>query len=168
MVAEKRVKDSQVELNHFMMPEHANPLGKVHGGVMMRLVDEAGALCALRHAQRPVVTIAIDSMTFLSPVLVGNVVTLHASLNYVGTTSMEVGVKVTAENPLTGERTHTNSAYLVYVALDDQGHPTPAPHLILETEVEKQRWEEAKARQAYRLQRKKGGAISPPAQKETA
>jgi uncharacterized protein (TIGR00369 family) len=157
MLTEKRVRDSQIELNQFTLPEHANPLGNVHGGVIMKMVDEAGALCAMRHAQRPVVTVAIDSMTFHSPVQVGNVVTLQASLNYVGTSSMEVGVRVTAENPLSGQRTHTNTAFLVYVALDDQGRPTKVPRLILETETEKRRWEEAKARQAYRLQRQNRG-----------
>jgi len=149
----KRVKDSEVMLHQFMLPEHANPLGNVHGGIIMKLVDEAGGLCAMRHAQRPAVTIAVDSMTFHSPVHVGNLVTLRASLNYVGNTSMEVGVKVTAENPITGECTHTNSAYLVYVALDDAGRPAKVPGLILETEAERRRWEEGRARQEHRLRR---------------
>ena len=101
----KKVTDSQVELNQFMMPEHANPHGNVHGGVIMKLADEAAGLCAIKHGQKPAVTVAIDSMTFLSPVNVGDVLTLRASLNYVGRTSMEVGVKVIAENPLNGEKT---------------------------------------------------------------
>ena len=155
MMTEKRVTDSQVDLHQFMMPEHANPLGNVHGGIIMKMVDEAGALCALRHAQRPVVTMAIDSMTFLSPVQVGDVLHLQASLNYVGSSSMEVGVRVTAENPISGERTHTNSAFLVYVALDEAGHPTKVPRLILETDEEKRRWEAGKARQTHRLQQRK-------------
>lgn len=153
MIAEKHVKDSEVVLHHFMMPEHANPLGNVHGGIIMKLVDEAGGLCAMRHAQRPAVTIAIDSMTFHSPVHVGNVLMLYASLNYVGTSSMEVGVRVVAENPITGEKTHTNSAYLVYVALGDDGRPARVPRLILETDEDRRRWDEAKKRQAQRLQR---------------
>jgi uncharacterized protein (TIGR00369 family) len=148
---EKRVADSQVELNHFMMPEHANLYGNVHGGVIMKLVDEAGALCAMRHAQQPSVTIAIDSMTFLSPVHVGDVINLRSSLNYVGRTSMEVGIKVIAENPLTGDKTHTNSAYAVYVALNEEGKPVEVPSLVTESDVEKRRWREAKARQAHRL-----------------
>ncbi len=150
----KRVKDSQVTLHHFMLPQHANPLGNVHGGVIMRLVDEAAGLCAMRHAQRPAVTIAIDSMTFYSPVRVGELVTLNASLNWVGHTSMEVGVRVVAENPLTGERTHTNSAYLVLVALDDDGQPVKVPPLILETDEERRRWAEAEARQQRRLEQR--------------
>jgi uncharacterized protein (TIGR00369 family) len=150
----KRVKDSQVTLHHFMLPQHANPLGNVHGGVIMRLVDEAAGLCAMRHAQRPAVTIAIDSMTFYSPVRVGELVTLNASLNWVGHTSMEVGVRVVAENPLIGERTHTNSAYLVFVALDDGGQPVKVPPLILETDEERRRWTEAEARQQRRLEQR--------------
>lgn len=161
-VNKKYIKDSQVELNQFMMPEHANPLGNVHGGIIMKLVDEAGGLCAMRHAQRPVVTVAIDSMTFHSPVRVGSVINLHAHLNYVGRTSMEVGVWVTAENPLSGERTRTNSAYLVYVALDNQGRPTPVPGLTLETEEEEQRWGRAQARQARRLQVEDQPRPTPP------
>jgi len=157
-VQSKRVKDSQVTLHHFMLPQHANPLGNVHGGVIMKLVDEAAGLCAMRHAQRPAVTIAIDSMTFHSPVRVGDVVSLNASLNWVGRTSMEVGVRVVAENPLTGECTHTNSAYLVFVALGDDGRPTEVPRLILETEEERRRWAEAEARQAHRLERRRAKA----------
>jgi len=147
------VRDSEVVLHHFMMPEHANPLGNVHGGIIMKLVDEAGGLCAMRHAQRPAVTIAIDSMTFHSPVHVGDLVMLSASVNYVGRTSMEVGVRVVAENPITGEQTHTNSAYLVYVALDERGKPTAVPRLVLETDEERRRWNAAKERQTQRLSR---------------
>jgi uncharacterized protein (TIGR00369 family) len=150
----KRVKDSQITLHQFMLPQHANPLGTIHGGVMMKLVDEAGGLCAMRHAQRPAVTIAVDSMTFYSPVRVGEVVSFSASLNWVGNTSMEVGVRVVAENPLSGERTHTNSAYLVFVALGDNGKPTQVPPLILETDEERRRWAEAKARQSRRLEQR--------------
>lgn len=150
-MAKKQVTDSQIELNHFMMPEHANIHGNVHGGVIMKMVDEAGGLCAVKHAQRPAVTVAIDSMTFLSPVNVGDVLNLKASLNYVGQTSMEVGVKVIAENPLTGDKTHTNSAYVVYVALDKHGKPTVVPRLELSTETDRRRWEEGQERQNRRL-----------------
>jgi uncharacterized protein (TIGR00369 family) len=120
----KRVRDSQTTLHQLMSPEHANPMGNVHGGVVMKIVDEAGGICAIRHAQRQVVTVAIDSMSFYSPVHVGNVVAFHASVNWVGRSSIEVGVRVVAENPVTGECTHTNTAYLVYVALDENGRPT--------------------------------------------
>ena len=151
MPDKKRVADSEVTLHQFMMPEHANLLGNVHGGIIMKLVDEAGGLCAMRHAQRPAVTIAIDSMTFHSPVHVGNLLTLKASIHYVGNTSMDVGVRVTAENPITGEQTHTNSARLVYVALDDNGRATKVPGLILENDTQRRRWDAAKERQAERL-----------------
>ena len=149
----KRVEDSQVTLHHFLLPQHANPLGTIHGGVMMKLVDEAAGLCAMRHAQRPAVTVAIDSMTFHSPVRVGEVVTLNARLNWVGRTAMEVGVRVVAENPMTGECTYTNSAYLVFVALGDDGRPILVPRLTLETDEERRRWAEAEARQQRRLER---------------
>ena len=151
---EKHVKDSQITLNQLMLPEHTNPLGNIHGGVIMKLADEAGGLCATRHAQHPAVTVAIDSMTFLSPVRIGNLLTLHASINWVGRTSMEVGVKVLAENPLTGETTHTNSAFIVYVALGKNGQPVEVPQLILETDEEQRRWAEAEARQKRRLERR--------------
>lgn len=152
-MSEKRVKDSQITLNQLMLPQHTNPLGSVHGGEIMRLVDETGALCAVRHAQRPVATLAIDSMTFHSPVQVGNLVSFHASLNWVGRSSMEAGVRVVAENVLTGEQTHTNTAYLVYVALGDDSRPTEVPRLILETDEERRRWAEAQIRQQRRLEK---------------
>lgn len=147
----KRVADSQVRLAVLMNPNQANALGDVHGGEIMKLVDEAGALTAMKHARRVVVTVAIDSMTFLSPVHVGDLVTLNASVNYVGRTSMEVGVRVEAENVVTGQVTHTNSAYAVYVALDAAGRPTPVPPLWLTSDEERRRWEEGAARQAHRL-----------------
>ena len=151
-MSSKKVSDSEVVLNHFMMPEHANLMGNVHGGIILKLVDEAGALCAIRHAQRPAVTVAIDSMTFHSPVRVGDVLTTLAHLNYVGRTSMEAEIIVTAENPISGEVTHTNSAYAVYVALDDEGHPVQVPALEFENEQQQRRAETAKLRQKLRLE----------------
>jgi uncharacterized protein (TIGR00369 family) len=138
-----------------MMPGDANPLGNVHGGIIMKLVDEAGGIAASRHSRRNTVTVAVDSMSFLKPIYVGTLVTFEARLTYVGHTSMEVEVRVEAENLLTGEKTHTNTAYLVYVALDEHGRPTPVPPLILETEEERQMAEEAKERQRLRLERAK-------------
>jgi acyl-CoA hydrolase len=150
----KRVKDSRVTLNQLMIPEDANYMGNVHGGVIMKLVDNTAGLCAMRHAQHQVVTVAIDSMTFYSPVHVGNVLTLNASINWTGRSSMEVGVRVEAENPLTGECTHTNTAFLVYVALDGEGKPVEVPPLILESDEERRRWTEAEMRQQRRLERR--------------
>ncbi len=147
----RRVSESRTILSHFMMPGDANPLGNVHGGIIMKLVDEAGGIAASRHSRRNTVTVAVDSMSFLKPIYVGTLVTFEARLTYVGRTSMEVEVRVEAENLLTGERTHTNTAYLVYVALDEHGKPTPVPPLILETNEEKQLAEEAKERQRIRL-----------------
>jgi uncharacterized protein (TIGR00369 family) len=152
-MTEKRVKDSRITLNQLMLPQHANPMGNVHGGVITKLADEAGGLCATRHAQRPAVTIAIDSMTFHSPVHVGDLVSLYASLNWVGRTAMEVGIRVVAENPLTGQQTHTNTAFMVYVAIGNNGRPAEVPRLILETDEERRRWAEAEARQKHRLER---------------
>ena len=138
-----------------MGPQNANSYGNVHGGVIMKMVDEAGALVAMRHANRPVVTVAVDSMTFLKPIYVGNLVLCHAEISYVGRTSMEVRVEVVAEHPLTGESNVTNTAFLVYVALDENGNPTPVPDIIYETPEEKLRGEEARERQAYRKRSQK-------------
>jgi uncharacterized protein (TIGR00369 family) len=150
----KPIRASRVTLSQLMHPEHANLLGNVHGGWIMKLVDEAGALACMRHAQRKVVTVAIDSMTFRQPIKIGDLVILNAEVSYTGRTSMEAEVQVLAENPVTGERTHTNNAYLVYVALDDDGKPTPVPPLKAETDDEKRKMEQAKERQAHRLKQK--------------
>ncbi len=150
----KSARNSRVTLSQLMHPEHANLLGNVHGGWIMKLVDEAGALACMRHAQKKVVTVAIDSMTFRQPIRIGDLIVLNAEVTYTGHTSMEAEVQVVAENPVTGEQTHTNTAYLVYVALDDDGHPTSVPALITETDEEKQRMEQAKKRQAHRISQK--------------
>ena len=128
----RRVKDSQITINQIMGPTDANLYGKVHGGVIMKLIDEVGGIVAARHAHLPVVTVVMDSMTFISPVHVGELLRLDGSVNWVGRSSIEVGVKVQAENVLSGRLTHTNSAYVVYVALGADGRPTPVPGLILE------------------------------------
>ena len=145
---------SRISIAQLMHPEHANILGNVHGGWIMKLVDEAGALACMRHAQKRVVTVAVDSMVFREPIKIGDLVTLNAEVTYTGRTSMEAEVQVIAEDPITGERTHTNTAYLVYVALDDEGSPTTVPVLIVETKEEKQRMEQAKKRQAHRIAQK--------------
>lgn len=150
----KRISESRTTLQQLMMPEHANLAGTVHGGLIMRLCDEAGALCAMRHAQKTCVTVWMDSMTFQSPVHVGEVLQLSASINFVGHTSMEVGVKVTAEDPIRGVVTHTNSAYLVFVALGDDQRPTPVPQLLIETDEERRRFAEGQARHERRIAHK--------------
>jgi acyl-CoA hydrolase len=108
----------------------------------------------MRHAQRRVVTVAVDSLVFREPIKIGDLIILNAEVTYTGRTSIEAEVQVIAENPVTGERTHTNTAYLVYVALDDEGRPTPVPALIAETDEDKQRMEQAKKRQAHRIAQK--------------
>jgi uncharacterized protein (TIGR00369 family) len=147
----KPISASRITISQLMHPEHANLLGNVHGGWIMKLVDEAGALACMRHAQKKVVTVAIDSMTFRQPIKLGDLVILNAEVSYTGHTSMEAAVEVLAENPITGERTHTNTAYLVYVALDDEGKPTAVPPLLAETEEEKQKMQRAHERQERRL-----------------
>jgi uncharacterized protein (TIGR00369 family) len=136
-----------------MQPEHANHHGNVHGGWIMKLVDEAGALACMRHAQTRVVTVAVDSLVFREPIKIGDLVTFTAEVTYTGRTSMEAEVQVIAENPITGERTHTNTAYLVYVGLDDKDRPTVIPQLVAETEEDKARLELAKQRQQRRIQK---------------
>ena len=150
----KPIRASRVTLSQLMHPEHANLLGNVHGGWIMKLVDEAGALACMRHAQRKVVTVAIDSMTFRQPIKIGDLIVLNAEVTYTGRTSMEAEVQVLAENPVTGERTYTNNAYLVYVALDDDGKPTAVRQLLAETNDEKRKMEQAKERQERRLKQK--------------
>jgi uncharacterized protein (TIGR00369 family) len=147
----KPIRASQISIAQLMQPEHANNLGNVHGGWIMKLVDEAGAIACMRHAQRRVVTVAIDSMVFRQPIRIGDLVILNAEVTYTGRTSLEAEVQVVAENPVTGERTHTNTAYLVYVALDDESNPVAVPPLFAETEEEKRRMSQAQKRQEHRL-----------------
>src|SRR5579884_135086 len=133
----RTVRDSQVVMSQVMLPGDANPTGNVHGGVIMKLVDTAAGVCATRHVRRRTVTARIDSMSFLQPVYVGDLVTLKASVNDVGRTSMEVGVRVEAEDLQTGVVRHVSSAHLVFVALDDQGRPREVPPIVAETDEEK-------------------------------
>jgi uncharacterized protein (TIGR00369 family) len=147
----KRISDSSVTLTQVMGPGQANIMGNVHGGLIMKLCDEAGGMTAVKHAGRPAVTVAVDSMSFHSPVNIGHLITVRAEVTWVGRTSMETRVMVTAEDVISGSVTHTNTAYFVYVALDDKGRPCPVPPLILETEQERQRFERGAARQAHRL-----------------
>ncbi len=135
-----------------MLPSDANPMGNVHGGTILKYVDMAAAAAALRHARKNVVTASIDRMDFIQPVFVGDLLTLKAYVTYTGRTSMEVEVRVEAEDLRTGRTVHTNSSYVTYVALDDQGRPTEIPALIPKTPVEKRRWKEGLERRENRLQ----------------
>ncbi len=152
---DKPMRASRIQIAQLMQPEHANNLGNVHGGWIMKLVDEAGALACMRHAQQRVVTVAIDRMEFHQPIRIGDLVTLTAQVAYVGRTSLEAEVQVVAENPVTGEQMHTNTAYLVYVALDPQGKPVPVPGLLAETPEDETRLQAGRQRQAERLARRK-------------
>lgn len=151
----KPVGASRIKLAQMMQPQHANHHGNVHGGWIMKLMDEAGALACMRHAQQRVVTVAVDQMTFREPIRLADLVILTAEVSYVGRTSMEAEVQVETENPLTGERTHTNTAYLVYVALDEEGNPVQVPALTAETEAQRERMAEGRARQEHRLARRR-------------
>jgi uncharacterized protein (TIGR00369 family) len=150
-LAAKPPSASTVTLSQHMDLAHANFMGNVHGGEIMKLIDTAAGIAASRHAGGPVVTASLDEMSFLHPVRVGDVVLVHASVNDVGRTSLEVGVRVEAEDILSGRRTHTSSAYLVFVALDERGQPRPVPRLVAETDIDRRRQAEAKIRREHRL-----------------
>ena len=151
----KRVGESSVVMSQLMSHQDTNIAGNVHGGVIMKLIDTVAGVVAVRHARSNAVTASIDRLDFHHPVFVGDILTLTASLNLVGRSSVEVGVRVEAENLITGAKRHTASAYLTYVALDGNGRPMPLPPLILETDVERRRNVEAKARRETRLVEKR-------------
>jgi acyl-CoA hydrolase len=134
-----------------MMPMDANNAGNVFGGTILRLIDEVGSVVAVKHARTNVVTASVDRMDFYSPVYIGDMLRLNASINYVHRTSMEVGVRVEAENPMTGEVRHTGTCFLTYVGLDKNRKPTSLPTLKLETDEDKRRWAEAQERRKARL-----------------
>ena len=150
----KTVRETSVVLVQKMTPQDANLAGNVHGGVIMRLIDDAAYVVATRHCRCNTVTASIDRMDFHNPIYVGDLVSLKASLNLVGKTSMEIGVRVDSENLKTGEISHGVSAYLTYVALDENGKPAPVPPLILETEDDKRRNTEAQLRRRVRLEQR--------------
>jgi acyl-CoA hydrolase len=151
----KTTRASRISIAQLMQPEHANNLGNVHGGWIMKLMDEAGGLACMRHAQKRVVTVAVDSLVFREPIKIGNLIIVNAEVTYTGRTSMEAEVQVIAENPITGQRWQTNTAYLVYVALDDDGKPVHIPAVFAETVDEERKLAEAKNRQARRLEQRK-------------
>lgn len=150
----KPPSSSVTHQEHLVRPQHTNAMNSVFGGEVVSWVDIAAATCAMRHCSRPVVTASIDAMAFLSPVHVGWIVCLDASVNYTGKTSCEIGVKVTAFDPVTGERHHTASAYLTFVALDSYGRPTTIPPVEPQTADEKRRFQEGQARRKSRLELK--------------
>ena len=152
MALEKRhPRDSESILTELMMPHHANIMGNVFGGHILALVDRVAAVAAIRHSRHACVTVSVDKVDFREPIHVGELVTAMARVNFAGKTSMEVGVKVLAENVLTGEKRHTNSCYVTYVALDDEGKPTEVPPIVPETPDEKRRYDRAAKRRANRV-----------------
>jgi acyl-CoA hydrolase len=142
---------SHTTIAEVMMPHMANHLGNVHGGVILGMLDRIGAVSAIRHSQRICVTASVDRVDFRQPIHLGELVTMYSSVNYAHRTSIEVGVRVEAENLLTGARRHTNTCYLTFVALDDAGRPVPVPPVVPETEEERRRYREAEARRAQRV-----------------
>lgn len=146
------VSESRATMSELMMPNMANNLGNVFGGVILSLVDRVATVAATRHARRPCVTVSVDRMDFHEPIHLGELVVAHASVNYVGRTSMEVGVRIEAEHLVTGLRRHTNSCYVTFVAIDDEGRPTPVAPLVLETEDDRRRHARAAERRRRRLE----------------
>lgn len=153
----KPVSATRLVLSQVMTPLDANVSGNVHGGNIMKLADEAAGVVAIRHSGGNVVTATVDRFDFHAPVFVGNLVTVKASLNYVGRTSMEIGVRVEAENLLTGKKTHTNSCYITMVAIETDGTPVEVPRLILETDEDRRRNQAATLRVQERKKAKKTG-----------
>src|SRR5207248_9732639 len=148
----KTVKESQHESSELMMPQDANNLGHIFGGVILSLMDKTAAISAFRHSRAPVVTASIDRVDFREPIHLGDLVVMKSSVNFVGRSSMEVGVRVEAEELMTGKRRHTNSCYLTFVAVDKHGKPIEVPELRPETADEKRRYRASQERRARRLE----------------
>jgi len=147
----KKPSESSVTMTEMVLPSDANSLGTIFGGKVMAWIDIAAAIAGGKHARRVVVTASIDALHFVAPIKVGNVVYIHAQVNFASRTSMEIGVRVEAEHLATGDLTHTSSAYLTFVALDANGKPTPVPPILPESEDEIRRFEAAKKRRESRM-----------------
>lgn len=146
----KTVSSSKTTMARTMLPSDANPYGNVHGGEIMKLIDACAGAAATRHARSRVVTAFIDELSFLAPVYVGDLVTAKASVNHVGRSSMEIGVRVESEDLLTGKVVHVSSAHLVFVSIDEKGRPLRLPALVAETEEERRRMQAAEQRRNAR------------------
>lgn len=147
----KKVSESKTEMSELMQPRHANFAGTVHGGAILSIADNVAYVCAARHAGPNCVTVSVDRVNFREPIRIGELVTFLASVNYVGRSSMEVGIKIMTENLRTGKKQHTNSCYFTMVCLDDQGKPKEVPRLIPETTEEKRRHEEGHKRREQKV-----------------
>lgn len=148
----KPVAESQVEMTELVLPTHTNSHDTVFGGTVMSWIDIAAATTAMRHSRRSVVTASVDALHFLAPIKKGFIVHIKASVNFTSRTSMEVGVRVDAENPLTGELNHTVTAYTTFVALDEFNKPTPVEPILPQTKDEHRRYDHAKMRRAARVE----------------
>lgn len=148
----KPVSRSSAEFTHLVLPSDTNALGTIFGGRIMEWTDIAAAVVASRHCRKVAVTASMDALHFISPIRLGDIVILKAAVNFTATTSMEIGVRIECENPLSGERRHTASAYLTFVALDDAGRPTAVPAVTPETPEEKRRFQEGQKRREDRIQ----------------
>jgi uncharacterized protein (TIGR00369 family) len=154
------VSASRATMSELMMPNMANNLGHVFGGVILSLVDRVAAVAAIRHARQPCVTVSVDRVDFHEPIYLGELVTASASVNFVGRTSMEVGVRIEAEHLVTGTRRHTNSCYVTFVAIDAGGRPSLVPPLALETEEDRRRHAGAADRRRRRLEERQSEAAT--------
>lgn len=150
----KPVSASSAEFTHLVLPPDTNALGTIFGGRVMEWVDIASAIVASRHCRMVAVTVSMDALHFISPIKLGDIVILKAAVNFTHRTSMEIGVRVESENPKTGERCHTASAYLTFVALDDQGRPTAVPSVEPVSDEEKRRFKEGERRYQERIRRR--------------
>ncbi len=153
---QKPVSLSKTENHHMVLPEHTNPMGNLFGGTLMSWIDETASIASFRHCRTLVVTASMDSLSFITPVKLGELVTLKSSVNYTSNRSIEVGVKVFAENPIKGEERHVASAYLTFVSLDKKGKAQPVPPVFPETLEEKKRYEAGRQRREERLVKRKG------------
>jgi uncharacterized protein (TIGR00369 family) len=147
--------ESEATMTELMMPNMANNHGNVFGGVILSLVDRVAAVAAIRHARLPCVTISFDKVDFLEPIHLGELVIARSKVNFVGRTSMEVGVRVEAENLVTGKRRHTNTCYVTYVAIDDAGRPVPVPPLEADNDDDRRRMDAGRKRRALRIAEEK-------------
>ena len=151
----KSPSESRVEMTQLVLPEHTNAIGTIFGGQIMAWIDTAAAICAYRHCRTQCVTASMDALDFISPVKLGQIVIIRANVNYTGRTSMEIGVKVVSEDPLSGRYAHTASAYLTFVAVDNNGKPVEVTPILAQTEDEKKWYKEGEARRKTRLAQKK-------------
>ena len=153
--AGRTVRESEHETSELMMPQHANVLGHIFGGVILSMMDKTAAVTAIRHARNPCVTVSIDRVDFREPIHVGDLIIMKSAVNYAGRTSMEIGVRVEAEDMISGRRRHTNSCYLTFVAVDSNGRPIEVAPIIPLTAIDEQRFAAAKERRRRRLEERK-------------